>query len=381
MTSIFSTIYYILMFFVVYAQVFLLITFLENRKKITINDKEIKLKDYPKVTVIVPCFNEEQNINVSIESLFALNYPQDKIDIFLIDDGSTDKTWSYIQKFEHHPNIKVFKKENGGKYTALNLGLDHAQSDFVGCLDADSVVDREALLRIMSYFELDPNVMAVVPSLVVDSPKGFLQNAQRVEYTMGIYLKKLFGFMGAIDVTPGPFTIFKKKVFIDLGQYRHAHNTEDMEIAYRMQVNNYKIDHCHDAYVFTKTPFTIKKLFIQRLRWQYGFINNTIDYKRFLFKKEHGNFSFFTLPLKVLSVLTLGFVFCRGLYTFGHFVADKVLEYQTIGFHGSVFPKNFDLFFFNTGITFFLTICVYSLVVFSIMMGKKMTKKTKEKWG
>lgn len=381
MEPIFSTIYYILMFLVVYAQVFFLVTFLENRKKIIFRDEEVKLKFYPKVTVIVPCFNEENHIYHSIRSLLGMNYPQNKLSIFLIDDGSTDNTWKFIQKFEKYPNIKIFQKENGGKYTALNLGLEHTESDFVGCLDADSVVDKEALVRIMSYFEADPDAMAVVPSLVVDSPKGIIQNAQRVEYNMGIYLKKLFGFLGAIDVTPGPFTIFKKKVFIDLGPYKHAHNTEDMEIAYRMQTHRYKIDHCNDAYVYTKTPLTIKKLFVQRLRWQYGFINNTLDYRGFLFKKNFGNFSFFALPMKVLTLFTLGFVFLRALYNLTRFISDQIVIYQTIGFHGSILPKHFDLFFFNTGIVFFLTICIYSLVVFSIIIGRKMTTKTKEKWG
>jgi len=90
-----------------------------------------------------------------------------------------------------------------------------------------------------------------------------IQNAQKAEYNMGVYLKKMLCFLGAINVTPGPMTIFKKKVFNDLGVYRYGHNTEDMEIAYRMQKNHYKIEHCNDAYVYTDTPGTIRKLYRQ----------------------------------------------------------------------------------------------------------------------
>ena len=133
--------------------------------------------------------------------------------------------------------------------------------------------------------------------------------------------------MGAIHVTPGPLTIFKKKVFKDLGPYRHGHNTEDMEIAYRMQKNNYKIEHCNDAYVYTNTPGTTKKLYKQRLRWIYGFINNTIDYRKVLFKKKYGNFAVFTLPMGVISIFSIVYLFSRIVYNFGNFIYSKIIKF------------------------------------------------------
>ncbi len=125
--------------------------------------------------------------------------------------------------------------------------------------------------------------MAVAPSVTVHNPGNFLQNAQEAEHYMGVYTKKMLGFLGAINVTPGPFTIFKKRVFDELGPYQHGHNTEDMEIAYRMQKNDYKIEHCNDAYVYTNMPSSVRKLYRQRQRWIYGFINNTWDYKNNLY--------------------------------------------------------------------------------------------------
>jgi cellulose synthase/poly-beta-1,6-N-acetylglucosamine synthase-like glycosyltransferase len=115
--------------------------------------------------------------------------------------------------------------------------------------------------------------MAVAPSVTVFEPKNIIQYAQKAEYHMGVYFKKMLGILGAINVTPGPLTVFRKKVFDDLGPYRHGHSTEDMEIAYRMQKNRYKIEHCNDAYVYTNTPKTVRKLYRQRLRWIYGFIS------------------------------------------------------------------------------------------------------------
>jgi cellulose synthase/poly-beta-1,6-N-acetylglucosamine synthase-like glycosyltransferase len=230
MVSITGSIFYILVFLSVYVQVFFFVTFLENRKKIITRNGKIKLKSYPTITIAVPCWNEEKTVEKTVRSLMKLNYPKNKIKLFLINDGSTDDTLNVLNSFKKYPNIKIFDKENGGKFTALNLALKNTESEFFGCLDADSFADSESLIRIMSYFENDKDVMAVAPSVVVDNPKNFIQKAQKVDYNMGVYFKKMLGFLGAINVTPGPLTVFRKKVFDNLGPYKHGHNTEDMEI-------------------------------------------------------------------------------------------------------------------------------------------------------
>ena len=367
MASIFSVIFYILIFLSVYVQVFFFVTFLQNRKKIIIRNSKVSLSSYPSVTIVVPCWNEEHTVERTVNSLLDLTYPKDKLKILLVDD-----------KFSQFPNVKVFHKENGGKYTALNLGLLHTETDFFGGLDADSFADRESLVRIMSYFDKDSEIMAVAPSVIAYNSKTFIQNAQKAEYNMSVYLKKMLGFLGAINVTPGPLTIFRKKVFDDLGPYRHGHNTEDMEIAYRMQKNKYRIEHCNDAYVYTNTPTTIKKLYRQRLRWIYGFINNTIDYRSVLFKKQYGNFSLFTLPMGVISIVSVAYLFVRIVYNIGDFIYAKINVFNTVGWHFS--SANFypDTFFINSQSFIFLVVFIYLLVVFAMIFGRRMTEG---KWG
>lgn len=378
MSVISTIIFQVFIFLSVYVQVFFFVTFLENRKKIVIREGKIKLRNYPAVTIVVPCFNEEKTVSKTVQSLMNLNYPKDKLKIFLIDDGSTDGTWDIISKFVTNPNIRIFHKENGGKYTALNFALENTETEFFGGLDADSYAGPESLIRIMSYFERDLSVMAVAPSVTVYNPKNFIQNAQKAEYHMGVYLKKMLGFLGAINVTPGPLTIFRKKVFDDLGSYRHGHNTEDMEIAYRMQTNYYKIEHCNDAYVYTTTPTTLRKLYKQRLRWIYGFINNTIDYRSFLFQKRYGNFSLFTLPVGVVSILSVIYLFSRIVYNIGHYIYSKFIFFQTLGWNFIPKISNFDFFFFNIQSFSFLIILIYFLVIFAMIFGRKMTEG---KWG
>ncbi len=374
MVSVSDVIFYVLVFLSVYVQVFFLITFLENRKKIITRKGEIKLTNYPSVTIAVPCWNEENTVEKTVRSLLDLNYPKDKVKIFLIDDGSTDNTWNIIRHFVHYPNIKVFRKANGGKHTALNLGLEHLETDFFGGLDADSFVDSESLVRIMSYFEKDDTVMAIVPSVIVNNPKGFVQNIQKTEYFMGIFVKKMLDFLGAIYVTPGTLTVFNKKVFDDLGPYRHAYNGEDMEIAYRMQKNHYKIAYCNDARVYTNTPETVQKLYRQRLRWFYSFINNTLDYRSILFKRKYGNFAFFTLPTGIVSVFAVGYILGKIVYNVTNFFYSQFIQFQAAGFDLSARINNLDSFFINTKMSLFLIIIVYFIIIFAIMFGRRMSE-------
>lgn len=368
-----NTIFYILTFLSVYVQIFFLVTFFEKKNKIILRKGTFELDEYHGVTIIVPCYNEANTIKGTIDSLLDLDYPKDKLQLIIVDDGSKDNTWEIIKQFENKPNIKVFHKKNGGKYTALNLGLEKVQTPFVGCLDADSFVDSQALKRIMTYFN-DLDTMAVAPSVVVYSPKNILQGAQKAEYDMAIYTKKMLAFLGGIHVTPGPFSIFRKKVFDDLGPYRHAHNTEDQEIALRMQENHYKIEHCPDAYVYTVAPSSVIKLYRQRSRWIYGFIRNVLDYRRLLFKKEFGTIAFFTLPSGMISVLSVIFLFGMVLYNIFNFISKKIIQINTIGIEHTVYSQsfNFDFFFFDTKAIFFVSIILYISVIVALLLGRNM---------
>src|SRR3989338_1963388 len=372
MVSISSIIFYVLIFLCIYIQVFLYVTFFENRKGFTIRKKTIHLSKYPLVTIIIPCWNEEKTVASTVDSVLGLNYPRNNVRIILVDDGSTDNTWNEILKFKDRKNVKILHKENGGKYTALNLGLEHVETEFVGCLDADSKAHPESLVRIMSYFEKDSMLMSVASSVIASHPQNIVQSAQRPEYYLTAFAKKLLGFLNGIFVVPGPLTIFKKEVFDKLGPYRYAHNSEDMEITYRMQKNHYKIDQCHDAYVYTNTPPTILKLYKQRLRWVYGSINNLIDYRELLFKKTHWNFSFFTLPMITISIISASYLLGRIVYTLGNYAHSKFLQFKLIGFNISYASNFFDPFFLNMRPIFFIIVLFYFFNIFSIVVGRKM---------
>ncbi len=367
------------LFLTLYAQVLLLFTFFE-RKNIfgNLDDRDVEdrtspVKKFPVVTIIVPVWNEEPTLAGTVNSLLGLEYPKDKLDIIIVDDGSTDGTRRVANTFRGHPQVRVFHKENGGKHTAMNLGISHARGELIGGLDADSFVDKNALIEIVRCFE-DEKIMAVTPAIRVHAPGNVLQKIQRVEYNMGVFLRKMFGSMNAINVTPGPFSIFRKKVFDDLGSYRHAHNTEDMEIALRMHKNHYPIANAYRAYVYTVTPRTVKGLYKQRLRWVYGFLANAIDYRVMIFNKKYGNVGVFTLPAAIISIIAALYFTSLVIMHFSAQLAKRILEIRTVGMSFAPHSYSFDWFFINTDETAILIYILLISTVFIVFIGKKLSE-------
>jgi len=279
---------YLALFFSLYFGVLMFLIFFEKRKLLYFKAEKQK---FPLVSMLVPCFNEENNIENVLNSLLNLDYPQSQLEIIVIDDGSTDKTLQKAHLFtETHPNIKVLHKENGGKYTALNLGIKHSCGNIIGCIDADCTAQKNSLKKMVNYF-CDQATQAVVSSIKITNPKGLLLNVQHSEFLVSAFLKKMFSFLGSITVTPGPLSLFRKTALVKLGPYKEAHLTEDLEMALRMQSQHLKIEHALDAVVYTKGQKSLKKLCYQRLRWRRGFLLNLNDYKKLLNVREHGNLS------------------------------------------------------------------------------------------
>lgn len=346
-----DTITYVLLFISLYFEVFILLTYIEHRPAMKRENARHGSKPayYPSVSIIVPCWNEEHTISGTLHSLLNLDYPKDKLEIIAVDDGSTDGTWAALQKFTTYPQIKIFHKENGGKHTALNFGLTQSESEVVGCLDADSFVHKDALSTIAHYFE-DKKTMAVTPSVKIHTPETILQMIQSVEYGWGIFIRKVLSYLGALYVTPGPFSIFRRTVFAEVGNYRHAHNTEDMELAMRMQAHHMKIANAHNAVVYTVAPRTLPKLITQRVRWTYGFIKNVIDYKFIFFRKQYGNLGIFILPVASVSIVTGIYVISRsvinGILSLSHFI--QKIAITGFNFQPTAPSFSFDIFSINT---------------------------------
>ncbi|MEA1909994.1 MAG: glycosyltransferase [Patescibacteria group bacterium] len=292
-------------------------------------------KRFPKISIIVPAYNEGKTIKRTIQSLLSLNYSKRLLEILVIDDGSKDDTFEIAKKF---PQIKSFTKKNGGKGSAINLGLKKATGEFVAIMDADSFVSKHMLKRMIGYFE-NEKVMAVTPTLKVHSPKGFLQRFQYIEYLISVILKKIFSYIGGIYVTPGPFSIYRALFFKKHGGFDENNLTEDMEIALRIQHKGYEIENSINAVVTTVAPNNFKALLHQRMRWYTGMIENVWAY-RSLFGAHTGNLGVFVMPVMALSIaMSLTYLIYYGTSIFSN-VWHNIYQVYLVGFDLDVVTRS-----------------------------------------
>ncbi len=362
---------------------FLFLVLFDEWDTIFSSAKERHLKHFPTVVIAVPCWNESQTVEKTIVSLLSLNYPTDKLRIFAVDDGSKDNTWEILQnckaKHDKHNQLEIRQKENGGKHTVLNFVLENTEEgkncEIFGCLDADSYVFPDTLKNMLLNFE-DSEVMAATPMLIVRKPINLLQAMQSVEYNFGILLKRIFGAINGIHVTPGPFSLFRRIVFTKIGGYKPAHNTEDMEITFRMQKNFMKIVSAVDAYVETSTPPTLYKLYRQRLRWTQGFMQNSIDYRDMIFKSKYGTVALFTIPLGWVGI---GMVIYISTYYIYHIILNIVRwvqHYQAVGLEWNTpdFANYFTHIYYSSNAAVLLAIPLMTASFTFILMGHSLSR-------
>lgn len=360
---------YAILFISLYFEVFLLITFFEHTGGDTNESKEKESATVPSVAVIVPCFNEEKTVAGTLQSLLALEYPSNKLEIIAVNDGSTDATLDVLNDFAHYSSVRVLDKENGGKHSAMNMALKTTQADIIGCLDADSFVDSNALTHIVAHFE-DEDVAAVTPSIKIHNARGLMQVVQKAEYGLAIFVRNTFARLDSLFITPGPFSFFRRSVIEEVGPWRHAHSTEDLEMCMRLQKHHKRVTNEPRAVVHTTAPSTFPQLFKQRVRWTYGFIKNALDYHYMFFNPRYGNLGVLVLPISVISLLSAIFLFGALLWSATVFVAQEVIRFQTVGI--TTPAPQFDVFYAHTSIILTMTITLVALTFILMGIGKRL---------
>ncbi len=365
---------YACLFIGLYFEVFLLISFLEKKPE---KKTAVRPSYYPSVAILVPCWNKEKTLAATVHSLLALDYPKEKLSILIINDGSTDNTLEAAQEFASEPQIKIYSKKNeGSKYSALNYGIAYSESELVGCLDADSFVADDALLEVVKHFESDRKIMAVTPAMRVHQPKSVLELMQAVEYTFGIFYRKMYDNLSAITVLPGPFSFYRREVFTKIGTFRKAHHTEDMEMAFRMHANGLRIANAHTALVSTKVPTTIPALVRQRIRWSRGFLENARDYSFMFFNPRYGNLGILALPFGFLAFLAGMYTAMYTVYTISTSLIANILDAFATGvpMQFALPTLEFEWFFLDTSVLTFVVFTVFSLTMIAITLGSRIAQ-------
>ncbi|MBI2653332.1 glycosyltransferase family 2 protein [Candidatus Woesearchaeota archaeon] len=275
-----------------------------------------KLKKHPSVSVVVPAYNEEKNIMTALKSLIKLKYPKDKLEVIVVNDGSTDNTRKIVEKFiaqNKSFDIKLINKNNEGKGAALNKGLTMSKGKFFVCLDADSRVTDDALEKILPHFT-SGDIAVVLPLLKVGKPRNLWQKMQWLEYLVNTFYKKLMSNLNCVHVAPGPFSVYRTDILKKIGRFDEKNMTEDLEISLRLQSKNYKIIQLLDAEIFTLAPKSFKELYKQRNRWYKGSIINALRYKYMMFNRKYGDFGFIQMPTIIVSGLIAIVLVSSSLY-------------------------------------------------------------------
>lgn len=357
-----------------FAGTFFLYTFFENKK--SIDGKEPA--EWPFITIAVPTYNDADTIAQTVESLLTADYPKEKLQLMIVENNhSTDGTYEIAKQFEHR-GVEIYTIPQGGKGPALNFALAKAKGEFFGGLDSDSIVEPDALKKLIMQFTSN-DIMAVTPALKVHSPKSFLGRLQQVEYILGVFLRRVFANLDSIHVTPGPLTIYRKEFFDKYGGYDEHNITEDLEIAMRIQFNGFRIGNAMGANVYAVNPETWRTLAKQRIRWYIGFLENMAKYKE-LFNLRYGLLAVYVLPMAFISIF---FAMIFSMYSFYRIVA-RIITYplflRSINYN---LPAALYTWFaqFLSNITDVKTILMIPLIVFSLIMlyaAKTYSKEKKE---
>jgi biofilm PGA synthesis N-glycosyltransferase PgaC len=257
--------------------------------------------ELPPVSVIVPAYNEGPVLERAIQSLLRLDYPE--YEVLIIDDGSPDDTLATAAALEgvyEGVPVRVFSKPNGGKATALNLGIENSRHPFILCMDADSTVEPQLLRRAIPHLE-DPTVGAVAGNVKIENRDRLITRLQALEYIEGLNMpRRAQGFIAAVNIVPGPVGVFRREALTDVGGYDTDTFAEDADLTLKLISSGWKIVYEDQAIAWTQAPERWLDLVQQRYRWTRGILQ-AIRKRKWLLLKPVPDF-----PLW-LSVLEMGF--------------------------------------------------------------------------
>ena len=345
-------------------------------------DELMSTSGLPPVTLIAPAYNEEPTCVESTRSLLTLRYPS--YDILVVNDGSSDATLQRMtEAFELeeaprapvsairtarvrgvyrsavHPNLWVVDKENGGKADALNTGINYCRHPLFCAMDADSLLEPEALTRIVRAFLEDATTVAAggvirivngcrVNAGIVEEvrlPENLLARIQVLEYLRSF----LAGRMGwdALDATliiSGAFGMFSRRHVVEAGGYRHDTVGEDMELVVRLHRHlrekgePYRVAFVPDPVAWTECPEEAEVLGRQRDRWQRGLMESLWRNRKMILNPRYGRVGMIAAPyyffLEVLGpvIEALGYATFLLALLLGRASTPYVLAFLAVAF-------------------------------------------------
>ena len=298
--------------------------------------------DWPYVTVIMPALNEEELITKAIDSVFASNYPKDKLELIAVNDGSTDMTLSGMQRAKkiYGDRLRVISyRSNLGKRKALYSGLKISRGEVIVTVDADSKIGRSAIRNLVAPLLEDPRVGAVAGRVaVLNERENILTRMLAIRYAISFDFGRAYqSVYGTVFVCPGALTAYRRSVlspFVRDWVRQKFMDTpclhgEDRSLTTYILRAGYLTRYQSNAVVYTKVPTTFRQMNRMYVRWTRSYLRESILFGRFMFSPYRTRNRF----LPVLDFVFLNFLhpfhlYVMGLLTYSFFVQPLFLLRQ-----------------------------------------------------
>ena len=330
----------------------------------------------PRVSLIAPAYNESLTIVDNIKSLLAIQYS--KFEVIIVNDGSKDNSVEkviryfeleavdlahdtqipckqiraiYKSKNKAYKKLTFIDKENGGKADALNAGINVARNELVACIDVDSVIESDAILKMVKPFLDETNheviatggVVRIANDCVIEDgrliqaklPTGMLARFQVLEYIRAFLLGRMaWSKMNGLLIISGAFGMFKKEIVIKCGGYNTKTVGEDMELVVRMRKwmarnkRKYRVAYIPDPLCWTEAPASNKILSRQRNRWARGTFETLKMHGDLFFNPKYGTMGMLSYPFWFFFEWLAPFFEVLGLAYFGFLIYMERINWE-----------------------------------------------------
>lgn len=251
----------------------------------------------PRVTVLIPAYNEAGSVGDCIEAVLASEYPD--LDVVVIDDGSTDGTYAEAAAYRDL-GVRVLRRSNGGKHAALNFGLQCTSGSVVVTVDADSYPDPNAIPRMVDQLLADSDLGGLSAPVLAANHGTHVTNLQRIEYAISNTTRRAYSVFGAVPVVPGCLGVYRRSALAGVWGYDPDTVTEDFDLTVKLLRDGWTVRH-GTGVVRTVVPESWTELWRQRLRWYRGGLETLRKHRNVFTDPEYGYLHALSLPARFVA--------------------------------------------------------------------------------
>jgi cellulose synthase/poly-beta-1,6-N-acetylglucosamine synthase-like glycosyltransferase len=234
------------------------------------------------VSVVVPAFNEKEGIAAPVCSIAVSDYP--KLEVVVVDDGSTDGTADIIEALGL-PNVRVIRKPNEGKASALNTGIAAASHDLLVLVDGDTVFESDTVRKLVQPF-CDSRIGGVSGNAKVGNRKGLLGRWQHIDYVIGFNLdRRCYDAFECMPTVPGAIGAFRREALREVKGVSDDTLAEDTDLTMSLIRTGWKVVYQEYARAWTEAPHSMAQLWKQRYRWCYGTLQAMWKHRRVVIER------------------------------------------------------------------------------------------------